>query len=208
MTRPFRLLPLGPVLAVALTLAGCLSQHTRAPSAWFDDREAVLPRGTTVSVCHAFGCQLKTSFAFSGADVRRMRRMLRGARTPAAERRAVARLIAWAEKRVAPKVGSGGDVGGLDLHNAGKPGQMDCIDEAANTTSYLMVAAASGLLRHHTIASPVARGYFLDGRYPHATAVIVDKAGTPFAVDSWPKANGARPNIMTLERWYKESRAR
>lgn len=195
-------------LLLALAAAGCVAHHKGAPSDWFAARGAVMPRGNHVAVCHAFGCQLKTSVAFSGADISRMRRLLRGARSAKAERRAIAKMVAWAERRVAPRVGSRDDVGGLDIHNAGKPGQMDCIDEAANTTSYLMVAAHNGLLRHHRVASPVARGYFLDGRYPHATAVVVDRAGTPFAVDSWPDPNGARPQVMPLRAWFDASPAR
>mgnify|MGYP006292403543 FL=1 len=112
------------------------------------------------------------------------------------------------EKRVAPTVGSEGDVGGLDLWNAGKRGQMDCIDEAANAASYLLLAEKRGYLRHHTVGRPVARGFFLDGRYPHATAVIREKkTGEAFAVDSWREANGAPPVVMPLSEWFEESRA-
>ncbi|MEM8664016.1 MAG: hypothetical protein AAGF49_07810 [Pseudomonadota bacterium] len=195
-------------ILLALVTAGCLSQYKGSSTAWYIEQDGVAPRGNTVSVCHAFGCHLKTSYSFSNADIRQMRRMLRGARTAKAERAAIRKMIGWAERRVAPKVGSANDVGGLDLHNAGKAGQMDCIDEASNTMSYLLVAANNGLLRHHTVARPVSRGYFLDGRYPHATAVVVDKAGTPWAVDSWPDANGVPPKVMPLDQWFDESPAR
>ncbi|MCF3936635.1 hypothetical protein L1787_24900 [Acuticoccus sp. M5D2P5] len=123
------------------------------------------------------------------------------------ERAAIANYIAWAEKRVAPEVGSENDVGGLDIVNAGQRGQMDCIDEATNTTSYLIIAKNNGFLRFHTLGSPVARGFFLDGRYPHATAVVVDKTGTPWAIDSWPHPNGAKPDVMPLTTWFERSGA-
>lgn len=183
-------------------------QQKGSPLPWYSSQNAVPPRGNTVSVCHAFGCHLKTSFTFAPADIRRMRRYLRKARSPAAEREAIRALVAWAEKRVAPSVGSAHDVGGLDLQNAGVTGQMDCIDEAANTTSYLLVAAHNGLLRYHKVARPVARGYFLDGRYPHATAVIVAADGVAWAVDSWREPNGAEPEVMPLDQWFDESPAR
>lgn len=195
-----------PILA--LFVAGCVAHHTGAPEAWFADRDAVMPRGNKVSVCHAFGCQFKTTYAFSDGDIRYMQRKLARARSAEAEREAIKSIVSWAEKRVAPTVGSAHDVGGLDMQNAGKRGQMDCIDEAANTTSYLMVAANNGLLRYHTVASPVARGFFLDGRYPHATAVVADKSGKPWAVDSWPEANGVPPKVIPLEQWFEESPAR
>lgn len=207
MIPPARTATLITVL-LGLALAGCVAQHRASPAAWFADRGAVLPRGDAISVCHAFGCHLKTAVSFTPADLRRMRRMLKGARSPAAERARIARFVAWAETRVAPAVGSADDVGGLDLGNAGEAGQMDCIDEAANTTSYLLVAQRHGLLAHHSVASPVARGFFLDGRYPHATAVVVDPSGTPWAVDSWPHRNGAKPDVLPLETWFERSPAR
>ncbi|MEZ5838943.1 MAG: hypothetical protein R3D02_00370 [Hyphomicrobiales bacterium] len=46
------------------------------------------------------------------------------------------------------------------------------------------------------------RGFFLDGRYPHVTAVLVEKGGVPYAIDSWPGPNGATPEIKTLDAWF------
>ena len=94
------------------------------------------------------------------------------------------------------------------MQNAGVPGQMDCVDEASNTTSLLMFAQMHGLLKHHRIHSPVARGFFLDFRYPHATAVVTDiKSGKKFAVDSWKYDNGVFPDIKPLDVWMSESPA-
>ena len=31
-----------------------------------------------------------------------------------------------------------------------------------------------GFLKHHRVEAPSARGYFIDLRYPHATAVLTD----------------------------------
>lgn len=108
----------------------------------------------------------------------------------------------WMEERVGGSVGSHIDIGGLDLQNAGKHGQMDCIDETTNTTAYLLILQNEGLLRHHTVAHPVARGFFLDGRYPHATAVITAQDGEQWAVDPWPYANAEDVDVMTLDEWY------
>lgn len=193
----------------ALILVGCVGHHAGAPQSWYAAHGAVAPtRGDRVSVCHGFGCHLKTSFTFSDADRRQMAKTLSGAKTAAQEREKIADYIAWAEKRVASTVGSADDVGGLDLHNARVAGQMDCIDEASNTTSYLMLASKAGLLRYHTIGKPVARGFFLDGRYPHATAVVVDKRAVPWAIDSWPHDNGVKPDVLELQEWFEQSPAR
>lgn len=197
-------------LALALTafgLAGCVGQYRGEPEMWFATHGGTPPTASRVVVCHAFGCARRDSVAFGAKDLASIRKILAaGKASPEAERAAIARYVAWAEKRVAPIVGSQDDIGGLDLWNAGRPGQMDCIDEATNTTSYLLFAERNGLLVHHRVANAVARGFFLDGRYPHATAVVTEKrSGTAFAVDSWTKGNGAPPVIMPLQAWFDES---
>ncbi|MEO1102544.1 MAG: hypothetical protein AAFW98_02240 [Pseudomonadota bacterium] len=194
-------------LALACLLGACVAQSALPVGKWYSTVSGIAPSPSNrVWVCHGFGCHFKSTVTFSRQDLRTMRRIMGRPRTAKAERARIARLISWAEKRVAKEAGSAGDVGGLDLHNARKRGQMDCIDEATNTTSYLLIAQQNGLLRHHTVASPVARGFFLDGRYPHATAVI-DAGETAYAVDSWPNRNGVAPDIMPLETWFARSSA-
>jgi hypothetical protein len=191
-------------LGLVVLLAGCAGQHVGQPLAWYGAHGGTPPSGDRIFVCHAFGCAIRTPVTVGAADRAAVARIMRtGAGSAAAERKAIAEAISWFERRVAKTVGSAGDVGGLDLANAGVPGQMDCIDEATNTTSYLLLLQGWGQLRHHHVASPVARGFFLDGRYPHATAVVVDEATRkPWAVDSWPNANGVKPDVMTLQRWF------
>ncbi|WP_232372307.1 hypothetical protein [Acuticoccus mangrovi] len=197
------------VLAVVLLVGGCINQYRGEPRMWFASHDGVAPREAgRVSVCHGFGCQLKTGIVFNAEDLAEMGKVMGTPETADEERASIAKLIAWMETRVAEPVGSADDIGGLDLYNAGKAGQMDCLDEASNTTSYLMVANEAGLLRFHKVGGPVARGFFLDGRYPHATAVVVSERGTPWAVDSWPNANGVEPDVMPLAIWFKRSSAR
>lgn len=200
-----------PVLLVLLLpLAGCIAQSGGEPRMWFATHGATPPSATRVVVCHGFGCHYRDSVGLSKRDLATMRRLIAAGRaSPEAERQAIARFVAHMEDRVAAAAGSAGDVGGLDMWNAGKRGQMDCIDEAANTTSYLLIAEKRGYLAHHEVRRPVARGFFLDGRYPHATAVVREKrSGTPYAVDSWRKPNGERPVVMPLAAWFEESPAR
>jgi len=192
------------IVLLAAVLAGCAGQVSSRPERWFAAHGGTAPSADRVYVCHAFGCARRTAVDIGPADWRRLTATLRaGQGSPAAERKAIAEAVAWLERRVAPTVGSAGDVGGLDLANSGTPGQLDCIDEATNTTSYLLVLEKRGLLVHHRVAAPVARGFFLDGRYPHATAVIVEKrSGETFAVDSWTHDNGVLPDVMPLDRWF------
>jgi hypothetical protein len=47
---------------------------------------------------------------------------------------------------------------------------------------------------------------FLDGRWPHFTAVIGERNGARWALDPWRRAPGQRPEILPLERWQQASR--
>jgi hypothetical protein len=61
-------------------------------------------------------------------------------------------------------------------------------------------------LKHHEVAGPESRGYLLDMRYPHATAVVVNRqTGSRWAIDPWTKRNGERPDTLPLERWMRGS---
>jgi hypothetical protein len=80
--------------------------------------------------------------------------------------------------------------------------QFDCIDSSRNTTSLLLVLDQLKLLRYHDVDAPEARGYMVDGRPPHATAVLVEKAtGTKWSIDSWTVGYGQPLEVMPLARW-------
>ncbi|XYK81089.1 MAG: hypothetical protein ROO70_02480 [Labrenzia sp.] len=202
--------PLSPaaIMAVAglLIVTACASQSTGEATGWYGSHDGVPPKASKIYICHGFGCAYKTPVGYSRQDLARLRAILASGRaSPSAERQAIATAVAWQERRVAATVGSEEDVGGFDIENAGVSGQMDCIDESTNTTSLLLVAQKHKMLRHYRVSAPVARGFFLDGRYPHATATITEKkTGTVYAVDSWVHENGKRPDITPIERWLAE----
>jgi hypothetical protein len=85
--------------------------------------------------------------------------------------------------------------------SGGAHGQLDCIDEATNTSVYLRIIDQANLLQFHQQASRITRGIF-SGNPPHTTATIIDRqSGERFAVDAWFEANGQPPHIVSLEQW-------
>ena len=60
-------------------------------------------------------------------------------------------------------------------------------------------------LKHHTPERNTTRGSFIDDRYPHWTAVIKDKSGHRWAVDTWYEVGGGLPDIMPLQDWKRRS---
>ncbi len=187
-------------------LGACAAQSTGDAKNWYGNHNGVAPKTAKIYICHGFGCAYKTPVNYSSKDLQKIRSILGSGRgSPAAERQAIGRAVQWQERRVAAQVGSANDVGGFDMENARKRGQMDCIDESTNTTSLLLMAEKHGYLKHHRVSAPVSRGFFLDLRYPHATATVTEKkTGKTFAIDSWVRANGQKPDILPLDVWMEQ----
>ena len=198
------------LLALALSLtAGCTYEREGPPSLHFSEFKTIAPEGNTVTVCHAYGCQRQTPFTFTAADLSQIAQVMDAARVPDTahgERRAIAQAMMWIERRVGAQIGTSRDRASMDFTGSGNPSQQDCVDEATNATSYLMVLARNGLLRHHTVERPFAKGNLLRGVWPHWAAVIREKgSGQRYAVDTSERANGRRPDIELAESWYMDS---
>lgn len=198
---------LGALLTTsALALAGCTYERDGPPELHFTHFKAGAPVDDTVTVCSAYGCQHQTLFTFTENDIRQIAIVMDEARrdgSAEAEREAVGQAIAWIERRIGPVTGTDRDRPGLDILGSGDKGQQDCVDEATNTTSYLMVLERYDLLRHHKVVRPMAKGNMIMGTWVHWGAMIEEKAtGQKYAVDSFFYKNGRPPVIMAAERWY------
>ena len=116
------------------------------------------------------------------------------------ERLAIATAIARMEKIVGKQTGTDADRGG-NWSGFGRAGQMDCIDESTNSTTYLRMLENEGYLQHHRVAESATRFGFFAGA-PHTTAVIQENGSqTRYAVDSWFFDNGESPAIVKLPAW-------
>lgn len=212
MSYPFRnVAALAVVAAAGLVLGACTYERNHPVSTHFYDFSAAPPRGNTVSVCSAYGCNKQTRVRFSSAHISEIRKVMdtyKRTKSAADERRAVAYAISWMEKHVGRVVGTSKDRPGMDYAGSGDPTQQDCVDEATNTTSYLMVLSHNDLLKFHRVGTPFSKGNILAGvqYWPHWTAVLYDnETGTKYAVDSWIYKNGENPAIVEADKWYLDS---
>lgn len=154
-------------------------------------------------VCHGYECYYQTKLTLSAPDLRRIQNIMQqGAKSPAAERKALRTAIALFEQRSTAIIGVR-DKPRMQFGKARIKGQMDCIDELTNTDNFIRYLNSRGWLKHHTPVRKTARGSFFDGRYPHWTAVIQAKDGERWAVDSWYEAGGGPPDIMPLAEWKR-----
>ncbi len=197
------------LVLAALVLASLFTdmQPVQAgPADWYAARGAVAPRSDRVIICHGYGCVRRNVFQFTAGEIAKLRRILAaGRQSPAAERAAISTAVRWFENRMRTAFDYPRDEARSPIGLAGEVGQMDCIDEATNTTSLLLIARSHDLLVHHRVLTPVARGFFLDGRGPHVTAVVAERqSNRRFAVDSWVDPGGADPKVMPLKQWLAE----
>jgi len=197
---PFSLLVAGAVL----TLGACTYEQEGPPSAHFEQFAAKAPHANTVRVCHAYGCKSQTEFTFSQADIAQLNTLMSQVKredTAPEERRAMAYAVAWMERRVAPAVGTASDRPSMDMLGSGDESQQDCVDEATNTTSYLMVLDRNGLIHHHAIERPYAKDDL--SHWTHWAAVIRERdSGARFAMDSSSGPNGENPTVKAANEFY------
>jgi len=196
-------------VGVSAAVAGCAGAQD-----YVDAYAPPSPSVEQLSVCHGYGCRLRTLVRIEPemqADIARLYHP--APRTAAEERIRLARAIALFEIRIGVAVGTGRDRYAATTFNKNNdPGQLDCIDETVNTTTYMRVLASLGLMRFHVVGEAAQRGSisgFAFNDFITNTAVIVEtETGTAYAVDSYFFANGREPKIMPLAEWRKNWRPR
>lgn len=204
MLRPVRrVFSAGAVLLAAISILPARADIASVVAATYGELSVSPPTLQSINVCHGFGCKYRAELGLTAADHAALAKMLAaGKGNAAAERKAIGNAGAWFDRRIGAVAGTTGHVARANRVYMFDKRQMDCIDSSRNTTSLLLVLDQLNLLRHHEVAEPVARGYLIDGRPPHVTAVLVEKAtGAEWAVDSWTRAYGEAPEIMSLSLW-------
>ena len=157
-------------------------------------------------ICHGFGCADRNQFVLTPARLAMLRGMLGAAKSAKNERRVLAKEVAWLDREGGRSAGTVGRIARASAETKSGPTQMDCIDLTANITELLIVLDRNKMLKFHHVGEPVSRGLFIDGKQPHTTPVIVENAsGTEWSVDSWTKAYGQSPDIMTITEWKSKS---
>jgi len=195
------------MLLAALTLAW--SGPREASAAGQDSNTAFLEKlsldpepGQMLMVCHGFGCTYRDPFTLTPGRRADLRRVLGQPRSAREEREAIGRAVAWFDREGGRVASTVGRIAYASATTRSGPGQMDCIDLTANVTELLLVLERNGLIRFHRLGEQVSRGFIIDGRRPHTTPVVVEIAASrEWAVDSWTKAYGELPDIMTIAEW-------
>lgn len=161
------------------------------------------PSPQAFSVCHDLSCHSVSDLSLTSSEWQQVSLFFTPvAGSARAERQQIASAVALMETLVGNKIGTAGDRSQNQLPGS-RQGQLDCIDEATNTSVYLRMMESEGLLHWHQSAPRTSRG-LLNGHAPHNTASIIDKQSRQrYAVDAWFFANGEPPAIVLMTQWKK-----
>lgn len=181
------------VLLIFLLLNGCATLNKPAKTS-----KDAFP------VCYGYGCKKIQQVSLNTEQWSRIDALFS---PPAAnahqERQQIALAIAEMERLVGPITDTQNDLPGtFKAFFISKRQQMDCVDEAKNSTTYLKLFQQRGLVRLHRAVHRINRGFFFNG-WPHTSAAIQEiKNKQGFAVDSWFHKNGMPPEIIPIKLWY------
>lgn len=164
--------------------------------------EAEYPKRNRIKICHGHGCKYASDFRITDSIIAELRELFEGVSSPSMERDALKKSVAFLERESGKVVGTQHDKPSLSFIAGGRFGQMDCVDEALNSTSYLVILNRLGLIKFHDIKAPVWKGGFF--KWTHYAALIEDKeTRIRWAIDSGVRENGKEPLIIEYERWYE-----
>lgn len=162
-----------------------------------------LPRGNWIKYCAGTGCQIKIPFTFTSRHIDDVKTLMHHARmgsdcldnTAACERLGLQHAMRAMDKIVkrekldrmshdeAVKLSvmrDGNESGNFwEKINPKQQFTRDCVDQAANGMSFLIVLANNGLVAHHTVISPG----LIHVPNPHFFTRIRDSSGKTFRFD-------------------------
>ena len=166
-----------------------------------------------IPVCHGFGCRYQESVSISESEWAQIKAFFRKpARTPAQEREQIKKASGWFEVIVGRHTPIHLDKGKNELLQSvwldnGEPkrvksheGQMDCIDESRNMTTYVIVMERAGLFRYHRVVERARRRSAFDQHYAGQIEEI--ESGERWVVDSWFYDYGSLPYIEEATEWH------
>lgn len=190
-----------------VALSGCKANHL---SDGFLRRYATPdPVYTSFFQCHGFGCTFVAHIELTPDEWQSVRAVfVPPAGDARGERRQIATAIALLERLVGARTGTAAHQwtrhnGHIDGNPQLDPTQLDCIDEAVNTWTYLTMLARDGLLRNHRVEKLAYAGGLPDfNGAPRNAAVIREIAsGTYLAIDPTLVDAGETPPILPLATW-------
>ena len=177
--------------------------YPRAPALFTSKENVKVPVKISpqmIPVCYNFGCRTKDYVSLTQDEWSSVEVIFKPlTSSPEIERIRVGKAIAQMENLVGKHTPIFRDIGYNLGEGAEFPGQLDCIDESINTTTFLHVLQRYKLIKHHKV---VKRAYRRAAFDQHWTGQLEEfDTGNRYVVDTWFYDNGEMPVIQTTEEW-------
>lgn len=174
------------------------------PLAWADLSDIsriyhATPSLEEFEICWGGGCATRENLTLTSAEWQNVVAAFTHVKDIETERIAISKAVGILEDIVGTKTGTSADRAGT-FGNGELLNQLDCNDEAINSTTYMRLMKSQNLIKFHDILDIRTRKFFFTG-WPHSTAVIKDQQGKLFAVDAWFFDNGESATIIPFEQW-------
>lgn len=168
-----------------------------------------------IPVCHGFGCRYKDVVSISAQEWDQIKSFFQPpAKSPKEERRQIRKAAGWFEVIMGhhtpiyldqPRDNYPGRFNGTGEHgtraggNASTVGQLDCIDDSLNMTTYLTLMDKAGLFKYHKAVERAYRRSAVDQHF----AGQIEEIGTGkrWVVDSWFYGYGNLPVVEAAKEW-------
>lgn len=153
--------------------------------------------------CYNWGCKDQQAVSYSDVWLRKAVQPLRQAKTPEAERAAVAEVVHRFYLKAAEQTPIASDEPGNPEDDTVN-GRMDCIDHSTSTKNILSYLQHRKLLRWHVIGPYAHRTVLVLSHYS-ATLIETEADGSEdermYTVDPWDSDRSASPPIQTVREW-------
>jgi hypothetical protein len=193
-------------LIAALAVSACAQNPQHQSSTFLDSYAQANPTPASFRECHGFACSVASHVSLSPKQWQRVGAVFKPvAKDAKTERRQVSQAVSLMHHMVGAQTGTAVEQWthkNMDiLPNLGDPTQLDCIDEAVNTWTYMTMMEKSGYLKYHRVAKLSNGGGMTD---PRNTAVLEDKkSGDLYAVDPAVVGFGEPPPVIPLAMWLE-----
>ena len=153
-----------------------------------------------ITICTDYHCDETQSVSLTPQQIQTLKSLFTDVLDATTEREQIRHAIAFMEVQVGKVTDTWRDLGMNPYQVSNEPGQLDCIAESINTTTYLNLLASNHLLQWHQVLKRQKRVAWVVNI--HWTAVIQDsRSNIRYAVDSWFLDNGQLPYIQELKAW-------
>jgi hypothetical protein len=195
------------LLILALANTSTISADSEDSPAFVEPKWFHHIERTQIPLCYEYSCKIETTFKLSDSQWQQLKNLfVPPAKSAKSERNKIRQGIQWLEQWAGEQSPTFRDKAKNYQPDAIRPGQLDCIDETTNSTTYMTLFSEQGWLLFHQVKIFVQRneGFFLG----HYGAQIYDTQSKEYyAVDSWLLDNGEKPFIQKLDDWKSKKPA-